>query len=146
MVHNSAVFLSGFVCVRDALTHCVARIVCLAPRTSGREPERLVWRWGAERWSAGDGWRRVCADPRGERVPAGAGLARLAGGRGAGGGAAQADGAVQALLALVQRGVRAARAGAARPGRGAPVQPQPHRDRRVTVAPRAPATKPLIVN
>lgn len=46
------------------------------------------------------------ADPRGERVPAGAGLARLAGGRGARGGAAQTDGALQALLALLQRRVR----------------------------------------
>lgn len=75
------------------------------------------------------------ADPRGERVPAGAGLARLAGGRGAGGGAPQADGAVQAVLALVQhrlRRRRARHAGAARHRRGAAVQPQPHRDRRVT--------------
>lgn len=134
MVHIQSSFLSGFVCV---VTHRVARIVCLAPGDVSRS---------ASRGAGALVTRRVCADPRGERVPAGAGLARLAGGRGAGGGAAQADGAVQALLALVQRGVRAARAGATRPGRGAPVQPQPHRDRRVTAAPRAPATKPLIVN
>lgn len=79
-----------------------------------------------------------CADPRGERVPAGAGLARLAGGRGAGRGAAQADRAVEALLALVQRGVRGRApggAGPARPGRRAPLQPQPHRDRRLTAPP-----------
>ncbi|PZC80364.1 hypothetical protein B5X24_HaOG214782 [Helicoverpa armigera] len=75
--------------------------------------------------------------PRGERVPAGAGLARLAGGRGAGRGAAQADGAGQALLALVQHRLRrrgARLAGAARHRRGAPVQPQPHGDGRVAAA------------
>lgn len=84
--------------------------------------------------------------PRGERVPAGAGLARLAGGRGAGGGAAQADGAVEAVLALVQHRVRrrgARHAGAARHRRGAAVQPQPHRDGRVAPpAPRARARAP----
>lgn len=76
----------------------------------------------------------VGADPRGERVPAGPGLARLAGGRRAGRGAAQADGAVQALLALVQRRVRGRgprHAGAARHRRGAAVVAQPHRDRRL---------------
>ena len=74
------------------------------------------------------------ADPRGERVPAGAGLARLAGGRGAGRGAAQADGAVQAVLALVQHRLRrrgARLAGAARHRRGAPVVALAHRDGRV---------------
>lgn len=77
---------------------------------------------------------RAPADPRGERVPAGAGLARLAGRRGARGGAPQADGAVQAVLALVQhrlRRRRARHAGAARHRRGAPLQPQPHGDGRV---------------
>lgn len=74
-------------------------------------------------------------DPRGERVPAGAGLARLAGRRGAGGGAAQADGAVEAVLALVEHRLRRrARPRAARPGRGAALQPLAHRDRRVTAA------------
>lgn len=77
------------------------------------------------------------ADPRGERVPAGAGLARLAGGRGAGGGAAQADGAVQAVLALVQHRLRrrdARHAGAARHRRGAPVVALAHGDGRVAAA------------
>lgn len=81
--------------------------------------------------------RWCVADPRGERVPAGPGLARLAGRRGAGRGAAQADGAVQAVLALVEHRLRRRgprRAGAARPRRGAPVQPQPHRDGGVTPA------------
>lgn len=87
----------------------------------------------------------VVADPRGERVPAGAGLARLAGGRGARGGAAQADGAVEAFLALVEyrlrrRGARHARA--ARHRRGAAVVAQPHRDRGVTAAAAAAAPAP----
>lgn len=76
-----------------------------------------------------------CADPRGERVPAGAGLARLAGGRRAGGSAPQADGAVEALLALVQHRLRrhgAGHAGAARHRRGAAELAQPHRDGGVT--------------
>lgn len=81
------------------------------------------------------------ADPRGERVPTGAGLARLAGGRGAGGGAAEADGAEQALQPLVQRGVRAAgRARARRHRRGAPQLALAHGDRRLTPGPR---TAPL---
>lgn len=79
-----------------------------------------------------------CADPRGERVPAGAGLPRLAGGRGACRGASQADRAVEALLALLQRGIRGRPSRGSsppRPGRRAPLQPQPHRDRRLTAPP-----------
>lgn len=86
----------------------------------------------------------VVADPRGERVPAGAGLPRLAGGRGAGRGAAQTDGAVQALLPLLVdrlRGRRQGEPGAPRHRRGAALLPQPHRDRRlVPAAPPTPHT------